>query len=126
MLALIEKGCIIVPLSESVEVQKPEFRETSQVEIIVEVDASDEVEIRTTGVSADHEILNVLKANSHPGLVLFSSGSTGKCKAAVHNFVPMLEKYKVPRHSLRTITFLLFDRVARRCIFVLIHASGVG
>jgi acyl-CoA synthetase (AMP-forming)/AMP-acid ligase II len=43
--------------------------------------------------------------------VLFSSGSTGKSKAAVHDFVPMLEKYQVPRHRLRTITFLLFDHI---------------
>lgn len=32
-------------------------------------------------------------------------------KAAVHDIVPMLDKFKVRRHTLRTITFLLFDHI---------------
>lgn len=111
LLALIERGCIIVPLSSSVEAKKPEFRETAQIELIITIDDTDYVDVATTGVVVDHEILIGLKSKGHPGLVLFSSGSTGKSKAAVHDFVPMLEKYKVPRHSLRTITFLLFDHI---------------
>jgi long-chain acyl-CoA synthetase len=46
-----------------------------------------------------------------PGLVLFSSGSTGKIKAAVHDFAGLLEKYKTRRKDLRTLTFLLFDHI---------------
>jgi len=42
---------------------------------------------------------------------LFSSGSTGEPKAALHNFSKLLEKFKVQRHSLRTITFLLLDHI---------------
>jgi acyl-CoA synthetase (AMP-forming)/AMP-acid ligase II len=48
---------------------------------------------------------------NQPGLVLFSSGSTGKSKAAVHNMVNLLEKYKTRRHDLRTLSFLLFDHI---------------
>ena len=47
------------------------------------------------GTTASHDIVQRLRAMGHPGLTLFSSGSTGKSKAAVHDFVPMLEKYKV-------------------------------
>jgi len=111
LLALIERNCIIVPLTSSVEQHKPEFREIAQVEAIVEIDAQDNARLRSTGVSADHEILGTLKERRRPGLVLFSSGSTGKSKAAVHDFVPLLEKFKIPRNSLRTITFLLFDHI---------------
>jgi acyl-coenzyme A synthetase/AMP-(fatty) acid ligase len=111
MLALIDRGCIVVPLSSSVEAQKPEFRSVAQVEVIIAVDDSDEPTLSRTGVTADHEVLSGLKQAGHPGLILFSSGSTGKSKAAVHDFVPMLDKYRIPRHSLRTITFLLFDHI---------------
>jgi acyl-CoA synthetase (AMP-forming)/AMP-acid ligase II len=52
-----------------------------------------------------------LKGVGHPGLVLFSSGSTGRNKAALHDFAPLLEKFKTPRKSMRTITFLLFDHI---------------
>ncbi len=111
MLALIERSCLFVPLSSSIEAKKPEFRKVAQVEAIVSIDENDESSIQKTGTTATHEIILGLKKEGHPGLTLFSSGSTGKSKAAVHDFVPMLEKYKVPRHSLRTITFLLFDHI---------------
>ncbi|MDH4055268.1 MAG: AMP-binding protein [Gammaproteobacteria bacterium] len=111
MLALIERSCIFVPLSSSIESKKPEFREIAQAEWIVSIDAKDIPSIRRTETTSDHPIIGQLKNGGHPGLVLFSSGSTGQSKAAVHDFVPMLEKYKVPRHSLRTITFLLFDHI---------------
>ena len=111
MLALIERSCVIVPLSSSVQNQIPEFRSIAQVEVTISINSEDEAEFGHTGISVDHPVLRKLHDLSHPGLILFSSGSTGKSKAAVHDFVPMLEKYTVPRHSLRTITFLLFDHI---------------
>ena len=111
MLALIEKNCIIVPLSQSVDAKKPEFREIAEVEVCIEIDDSDKANIRRRDITPAHDILCGLKSSRHPGLVLFSSGSTGKSKAAVHDFVPMLEKYQVQRHSMRSITFLLFDHI---------------
>lgn len=111
ILALMERSCIIVPLTESVQDQKPEFRKIAQVERILRIDKQDRLDMTNTGVSADHELVLELRERGHPGLVLFSSGSTGKSKAAVHDLVPMLDKFKVRRHTLRTITFLLFDHI---------------
>src|SRR5690606_33418683 len=111
LLALIEHGAVIVPLTSSVEQKKPEFRSIAEVEVIAAIDASDEVTFTETGRRARHELLLTLKERGHPGLILFSSGSTGKSKAAVHDFVPLLEKFKVQRHRKRAITFLLFDHI---------------
>jgi long-chain acyl-CoA synthetase len=111
LLALIERGAIIVPLTTSVEEKKPEFRAVAEVEYRVALDANDELQIEPTGVTAAHELIVGLKQAGHPGLILFSSGSTGKSKAALHDIVPMLEKFTVQRHTLRTITFLLFDHI---------------
>jgi long-chain acyl-CoA synthetase len=111
MLALVEQGCIIVPLTAAVEAKKPEFREIAQVEVIIDVNRDDEILIRKTSFDARHELLLRLKREKRPGLILFSSGSTGKNKAAVHDLVPLLDKFKVPRHSLRTLMFLLFDHI---------------
>ncbi len=49
--------------------------------------------------------------NGHPGLVLFTSGSTGAGKAAVHDCARLLEKYRVRRQNFRTLTFLLYDHI---------------
>jgi len=111
MLALIEHQSIIVPLTTSVETKKPEFREIAQVEIVIEVSKDDQVCIDKRDITAHNELLLRLKKEKKPGLILFSSGSTGKSKASLHNFAPLLEKFKVHRKSLRTITFLLFDHI---------------
>ena len=44
-------------------------------------------------------------------MVLFSSGSTGKHKAALHNFSNFLQKFAQPRSKLCTLIFLLFDHI---------------
>jgi len=111
LLALIEHGAIIVPLTSSVEEKKPEFRSIAEVEYCVSIDTNDRLEVQPTGTRAGHEFLLRLKSLGHPGLILFSSGSTGKSKAALHDVVPMLDKFRVPRHTMRTITFLLFDHI---------------
>jgi acyl-coenzyme A synthetase/AMP-(fatty) acid ligase len=111
LLALMDRGAVIVPLTSSVEEKKPEFRAIAEVEFSIEIDAQDAVHTTASGVEPAHPLIQRLKELGHPGLVLFSSGSTGKSKAALHDIVPMLDKFRVPRHSLRTITFLLFDHI---------------
>ena len=110
-LTLIEKGCVLVPLTSSVEAMKPEFIEVAQGEITIQIDSEDNFKIKKLPNKADHPFYLKLRETKHPGLILFSSGSTGKNKASVHDFAPLLEKFKVPRHCLRTITFLLYDHV---------------
>jgi long-chain acyl-CoA synthetase len=111
LLALIERSAILVPLTSSVQAKKGEFRQIAEVEAIVEIREDDTLEAQGTGTQARHELLLKLKRAGAPGLILFSSGSTGKSKAALHDILPMLEKFKVARHTLRTITFLLFDHI---------------
>jgi acyl-coenzyme A synthetase/AMP-(fatty) acid ligase len=111
LLNLVEKACVVVPLTRSVEGNKPEFREIAEVECVLRLEDDGRLELVRTGRTAKHEILQSLREKGHPGLVLFSSGWTGKSKAAVHDFVPLLEKFKLPRNGMRTITFLLFDHI---------------
>lgn len=127
LLALVEHGSIIVPLTPSVEAKKPEFHEIAQVEATISVARDDRAYLHKTGVVATHQVFAGLRSSGHAGLVLFSSGSTGKSKAAVHDFVPLLEKFKVPRHSLRTLTFLLFDHIGgvNTLLYVLSNAGCV-
>ncbi len=110
-LALVDHACILVPLTGSVAAKKDEFIEIAQGEVAFVIDANDDVQIKPLPHTADHEYYQKLRAEQHPGLILFSSGSTGKSKAAVHDLSCILDKFKVPRHSLRSITFLLYDHI---------------
>lgn len=124
LLALAGRGCIIVPISPAAEKQRDEFHEVAQVEIVVRID---EQEIRRTGRTAGHEIYDRLRRAGNPGLVLFSSGSTGTSKAAVHDLVPLLEKFAVPRHVRRMLAFLLFDHIGgiNTLLYVLSNAGCI-
>lgn len=109
-LALVERCCTLVPLTGAVERQKPEFLDLAAVEVRC-LEQNGAIEIQPTGRLAEHPHYHTLRVRRHPGLVLFSSGSTGRSKAAVHDFSQLLEKFKTPRRSQRAITFLLYDHI---------------
>lgn len=111
LLALVEHRCTVVPITESVAHKKTEYIEVSESEYVIDLDAEDNVVVQATGIAAKHPMLVQLKQDRVPGLVLFSSGTTGKSKAAVHDFAKLLEKFKLPRHSLRSVSFLLYDHI---------------
>jgi long-chain acyl-CoA synthetase len=111
LLALIESRCIIALLSRAVKEKKEEFCEIAEAEYIISLSSGDNVSVIKQDRIADHEIHAQLRQLGHPGVILFSSGSTGKSKAAVHDFVPLLEKFKMRRHAKRSIAFLLFDHI---------------
>lgn len=111
LLSLVERRCIIVPLTGVAGSRISEFIEIADGEICIKIDGSDNVKIDELSNQAEHEIYNQLRSAGHPGLVLFSSGSGGANKAAVHDFSRLLKKYEIPRHNLRTLTFLLFDHI---------------
>ena len=110
-LALIEHNCILVPLTSSIESKKMEFTEIAQAEVRISIDGSDSVRFARLQHRMTHELYSVLRARQHPGLVLFSSGSAGGSKAALHDMTGILEKFKLRRSKQRTITFLLYDHI---------------
>ena len=124
MMALIERRCTVVPLTSSVESKKDEFLADAQVERRIRLGEREGATFESRDQNVDHELLVRLRDAKRPGLVLFSSGSTGKSKAAVHDFLPMLEKYHVKRHALRTITFLLFDHIGGVNTLFYVLANG--
>ena len=111
LLVLIEMDYIIVPLTSSIESQKPEFIEIAEGEVLFKINENDQLTISRFSRSATNRFYKELRDKKHPGLVLFSSGSTGKSKASLSDFSDILSKFTVPRHSLRSIAFLLFDHI---------------
>lgn len=111
MLALIERPATVVPLTGAVAARKAELSEAAQVEASVTVGPDGDAEVRRAPRRAGHELLATLRRRRRAGLILFSSGSTGESKAAVHDFSTLLEKFELRRRPYRTLTFLLFDHI---------------
>lgn len=127
LLALMQRGCVVVPITQAARIKKARFCDLAEVEAIVKVDAQDGVTCEMTTTKATHPLLMQLKAWGHPGLILFTSGATGESKAIVHDAVRFMEKFKERRHRLRTLHFLLFDHIAglNTLFYTLANAGGV-
>jgi len=117
LLYLIERKAIIVPIVETVH--RNEMCATAEVETAVSENA-----VIILGRWATHPLIVDLKARDTPGLVLFSSGSTGKQKAALHDLGPLIDRHKKRRKAYRTLTFLLLDHIGG--INTLLYALANG
>lgn len=111
LLTLIERGSVIVPLTASVAAHRDEFLEIAEVQTVLTFDEQDQWAATHREVPITNELTRRLTDAGTPGLVLFSSGSTGKSKAALHDFSALLEKFKLPRNRQCTLTFLLLDHI---------------
>jgi long-chain acyl-CoA synthetase len=111
MLVLAERSAVIVPLTASVEVHKREFTEIAEVQLVIQFNSSGEAHFYPHDVMVKNTLTKQLLEIGEAGLVLFSSGSTGKSKAVLHNLSRLFEKFKVIRHSFVTLTFLLLDHI---------------
>lgn len=110
-LALIERRCVLVPLSNSVKAKRAEFLEIASAQFSIVLDPADEAVITELPFTGSHPLYETLRKREHPGLVLFSSGSTGPSKAAAHDVSGILAKFRTRRPRQRAISFLLFDHI---------------
>jgi acyl-CoA synthetase (AMP-forming)/AMP-acid ligase II len=110
-LALIKHKAIIMPLSKAVDSEYNEYKKIVKPNFEISFSAQNEIQIKTTGLSHQHKILNDLQDTKNPGLIIMSSGTSGKSKAIVHNLNPLLLKLKRTQKRLNVLTFLTFDHI---------------
>jgi acyl-coenzyme A synthetase/AMP-(fatty) acid ligase len=110
LLALAQNKNIVVPLSKDSRNHFDEFREIASTEYDISLQGGTP-SLTVTGRKADHDIYRQLRDGNRSGLVLFSSGSTGKSKAIVQDLGKLMEKFRTPRKPLRMLIFLQLDHI---------------
>ncbi len=117
LLALFAIGAIVAPLTA--------MPTPSQLAIL---DASwiiaHDGQISKGDSTGNHPLLIELKDRRHPGLLVFTSGSSGQPKVIVHDVKTLMTKFYADKKPQRLITFLLFDHMGG--LNTLFHSLSSG
>jgi long-chain acyl-CoA synthetase len=108
--ALMKRKAIIVPLSREVDNRKNNsFKKIAEVEFFISIDVNDNFNLERISTQKNNLLIrNFLKLN-HPGLIVFTSGSSGEPKGILHDCENVMSKFVDNRKGWNTILFLLID-----------------
>ena len=109
LLALLDLKCIIIPVTPtSFSVLEDSIKDVAPQYLVDCTTPTVRIDLDQPSTLVP-ELYQILRARGAPGLVLFTSGSSGRPKAVVHDFSKLLEKFHAERPTLKTLNFLLFD-----------------
>lgn len=114
LLALAENGNIIVPLDDASQEEVSARLGVAEVEHCFQWEpVRQEFSCRSLMNRASHPLIERLRGAGQAGIILFTSGSTGTSKAAIHSFAGMIEKHAAPagRKAMTAMVFLKFDHI---------------
>jgi long-chain acyl-CoA synthetase len=111
LLALITNENIALPLTRSVLSHAEREQRSSYATALVEFSDDDEWHFRPLAAPNRHPLLDSLRQRREPGLVLFSSGSTGESKASLLSVPRLLAPFRTAGRAFRMLTFLLLDHM---------------
>lgn len=111
LLALTARNAIAVPLTAATAPRREELLTLAEAGHVFVFADDDTWTYEARATHPANPMLVALAASGNPGLIVFTSGSTGPTKAALHDFSRTLEKFKVPRPRRITMNFLLLDHL---------------
>jgi long-chain acyl-CoA synthetase len=126
MLALMQAGAIVVPFSYGMPSERAELCHVAGVEWQIDWN-SRSVFKRDPSSPTTHPLIENLRASRRPGLIVFTSGSSGKPKAILHDVERVATKFAMARQPWRMLLMLLIDHFGGfNTLLACLFDGGVG
>jgi acyl-CoA synthetase (AMP-forming)/AMP-acid ligase II len=111
LLALLSAGAVVVPISYYGGINSAAYESVVAPNWRINLDRQNvNVEKCSLPINCTkHSLIEDLRAVHTPGLVLFSSGSSGRPKAMVYSFDRVITRFQRAKKSSISIPFLMFD-----------------
>lgn len=122
-LGLLAKGAVVALIGPDFAKEQSTLLDLAEIERVYRVEGR-EVALEAAAGEVRHPLLRELRGEGRAGIVLFSSGSSGRPKAVVHDAARLLAKYDTPRRAARTLPFMLFDHIGG--LNTLLHTLSSG
>ena len=106
LIRLIDLKTIIIPLTKENRPNHEYFFEQASVDYVIENNRITKLKNPKKNL-----LLEKFRLTKSPGIVFFSSGTTGRPKAILHDLNIFLKRYSEPRPAYKTLNFLLFDHI---------------
>lgn len=125
LFACIKVGCVVAPVVTDKPVEIESRIREGAITHVWRVNGSQSVIEKVDSPTPTSSLVSDLQDTGNPGLILFSSGSSGQPKAMLHDFVELLNSYQKRRpKKLRILAFLMFDHIGGLHTLLGAMASG--
>ncbi len=111
LIALWLNRCTVALITPRPSAQLQVLHDICQAQWVANFDERGQLCVTPHTRSIEPALIRQLRDQDTPGVIIFTSGSSGTPKASVHKALALLERHQQRKRRLTSIAFLLFDHI---------------